>query len=85
MSKIWLLVYDSESDCDLLIGVFTTKEKAINRAIYETKKIFHNKLCVKTCDCGDIDYVDKFNTKSMSWGPAICIGGFYYIVEKDLL
>jgi hypothetical protein len=83
--KVYLVVYDSESDCDGLIGVYRDKDNAIACAI-ELNMAVHHEDCENSddCTCKTIIPVDHFQTKSMYWGPALNVGPFHYIVERDL-
>ena len=86
--SVWLLVYDSESNCDRLEGVYTSRDKAIAVAINFNKQITHDdgfyQCEAGECDCERIRKVDRLDTKCMSWGPGIAVG-FYYVIEMPLL
>ena len=78
--KVYLLIYDSESDCDDLVGVYSTQQGAIQKAIKINKEMCE---CDKDeCDCDRLRIEPNFTTKSMYWGPSLCVGSFYYVVEK---
>lgn len=78
--KVYLLIYDSESDCDRLEGVYKSKYDAVHAARRMNKKTCE---CEHDCDCGRVKQVKRFTTKSMDWGPALEVGT-YYVIEKDV-
>lgn len=80
MSKVYLLIYDSESDCDDLVGVYATQELAVKKAITLNRSTCECE--VGSCDCDRLVNESDFITKSMYWGPALCVGSFYYVVER---
>ncbi len=79
--KVYLLIYDSESDCDDLVGVYSSQDGAIQKAIMINKEMCECE--VGSCDCDKLTQ-DYLTTKSMDWGPALRVGSFYYVIEKEV-
>jgi len=92
VDEVWLLIYDSESNCDHLHGVYRTKKAAIKAGINHTKEMIHNESYIGTmfphknegCGCERVCEISNFETRSMNWGPATEVGHCMYVVQREV-